>query len=134
MRNLLWLDDIRDPNEFSWLSQYCPEFEDNRDGVTWVKSYDEFTRFITDNGLPDKISFDHDLGEDVVRHSVSQGMNKKKARQQKKLAKSGYDCAKWIVEYCLDNQVQIPQYVVHSANPVGADNIRGLLNNAKKHL
>ena len=61
-------------------------------------------------------------------------MNKKKAREVKKLAKSGYDCAKWLVDYCIDNDTQIPYWNVQSANPVGKENINGLLINAKKHL
>jgi hypothetical protein len=62
------------------------------------------------------------------------GFNKKKAREVKKLAKSGYDCAKWLVDYCIDHDLQIPDLNIQSANPVGKENINGLLNNAKKHL
>ena len=43
------------------------------------------------------------------------------------------DCAKWLVDFCMDNKVELPKFYVHSANPVGADNIRGLLNNFIKH-
>lgn len=44
------------------------------------------------------------------------------------------DCAKWLVDYCIDNKERLPKIFVHSANPVGADNILGLLNNFKKHV
>lgn len=91
---------------------YAPDFAYGEGKVVWVKNYNEFIDWISDNGLPDKISFDHDLGE----------------------VKSGFDCAKWLVEYCIDNQNNIPNFVVHSANPVGAVNIRQLLLNATKHL
>lgn len=59
-------------------------------------------------GFPIYISFDHDLGGDEP---------------------SGHDIAKWIVETDLDGPV-IPSgfdFYVHSQNPVGTENIEGLL-------
>lgn len=75
-----------------------------------VKSYFEFTEFILQNRLPDFISFDHDLGEE----------------------KTGYDCAKWLVNFCMDNNLQLPEFSVHSQNPVGKENIQLLLENFNK--
>lgn len=43
--------------------------------------------------------------------------------------KTGYECAKWLVEYCLDNDLDLPLCYVHSMNPVGKDNINNLLKN-----
>ncbi len=94
----LYLDDIRSPKS---------------DGWTIVRDYDEFVKFIEKNGLPDEISFDHDLGENT---------------------KTGYDCAKWLCEYCWMNGIPIPPYNVHSANPVGRDNIIGILQSFEKKL
>lgn len=91
---LLYLDDLRSAPEKFVL----------------VKNYEEFTAFILQNGLPDFISFDHDLG----------------------LEESGFDCAKWLVNYCLDYQKKLPEFVVHSQNPVGKENIESLLNHFKK--
>lgn len=90
----LYLDDIR-PIPF---------------GFVGVRSYSEFVTFIEQNGLPDFISFDHDLGEE----------------------KTGYDCAKMLVEYCLDRQITLPYFAVHSQNPVGKQNIESLLGNFRK--
>ena len=73
-----------------------------------VRSYEAAIEFVLRHGCPDVISFDHDLGE----------------------GKSGYDFAKWLVEMDLDKKIEIPQhfsYIVHSANPVGKENIIGLL-------
>lgn len=87
----LYLDDLRPiPNEF-----------------IGVRSYTEFINYINQNGLPDFISFDHDLG----------------------LEESGFDCAKWLVNYCLDKKIGLPEFTVHSQNPVGKKNIESLLNN-----
>ena len=79
-------------------------------GFLGAKSYLEFTDFISQNGVPDFISFDHDLGEE----------------------KTGYDCAKWLVGFCMDNNLQLPEFYVHSQNPVGKGNIQILLDNFNK--
>ena len=66
----------------------------------------EFKRLIELFGLPYYISFDHDLGE----------------------GGTGMECARWLV----DKGYTIPEYDVHSANPVGTENIWGLLENYKQ--
>lgn len=105
MKKLLWLDDIRNPFSADWLMMYAPDYAYGDGEVIWVKNYKDFCDWITENGLPDKIAFDHDLGEE----------------------KSGYDAAHFVVNYCLDNDIhQLPVWVIQSANPVGAENINGL--------
>lgn len=79
-------------------------------GFIGLRSYVEFVAYVTQFGLPDFISFDHDLG----------------------LEESGFDCAKWLVNYCLNNRKKLPDFTVHSQNPVGKQNIESLLNNFKK--
>jgi hypothetical protein len=54
-----------------------------------VRSYNEFVAWIETNGLPDFISFDHDLG-----------LPKKQTEEL-----NGMSCAKWLVNYCLDNEL-----------------------------
>ena len=130
MKTLLWLDDIRNPRESDWLD-FSPIGREV--DVVWVKSYDTFTKWIIENRMPDAICFDHDLGEDVAREKVSNGMSKRQARIQKRETKSGFDCTKWLIEYCMDNDFDLPEWNIQSANPVGAENIRCLLNNYQKH-
>lgn len=95
----LYLDDIRIPKTKGW---------------DIVRSYNEFVKWIEANGVPDKISFDHDLGDENT--------------------KTGYDAAKWIGKYCLDNSIPFPEYNVHSANPVGRANIESYLQSISKYL
>ena len=111
MKRLLWLDDIRNPLENNWLvfSPIDQPYE-----VIWVKKYHEFVSWITENGLPDAICFDHDLSDIHINKSTYKEM-------------TGMDCAKWLVEYCMDNNKKLPLYNIQSANPVGKDNIDGLL-------
>jgi hypothetical protein len=68
----------------------------------------------------------HDLGMNVALEARATGMSKRKSRKLKQEEKTGFDCAKWLVEYCLDNKLQLPLYNIQSANPVGKANIDGL--------
>lgn len=126
---LLWLDDCRDPMKDDWLV-FSPISKNNLSEVIWVKSYQEFVDWIKQNGLPDGICFDHDLGLPDHIERVNKGMPK---RQSRKLntEKSGFDCAKWLVNYCIENNKSLPLYNIQSANPIGKQNIISLLENFK---
>lgn len=135
-KTLLFLDDTRNPLSHepgcqNWLifSPIDLPFK-----TVWVKSYDEFTLWITKNGLPDGICFDHDLGYDIVLEKMSTGMSKTKAQKERRGTKTGMDCAKWLVEYCLDNKLPLPPYNIQSANPAGKENIDGLLKSFNKSV
>ena len=67
----------------------------------WIKTYKAFVKHIQEYGPPDFISFDHDLGG----------------------KKTGHDCAKWLV----NQGVKLKEFKVHSANPIGKENIEKLL-------
>lgn len=99
----LYLDDVRMPS----YTYSTPE--------DWhiVRTYEEFCSTIQ-NQAPTVISFDHDLGDNVP---------------------SGMDCAKWLVEYALDGHIDLTriEFLVHSDNPPGASNIRGLLSSYLSH-
>ena len=123
---LLWLDDIRDPHQDDWLV-FSPIPRQDITEVVWVKSYQEFIDWIKQSGLPDGICFDHDLGMDVAIKAREKGMSKRKSRLLKQEEKTGHDCAKWLVEYCMGHDKPLPLYNIQSANPVGASNIDGLL-------
>lgn len=82
----LFLDDLRPAPNDSW---------------DVVRSFDEFKAYIIKHGVPDIISFDHDLG----------------------LGPNGYDCVKWLIE----KNYKIKEFHAHSMNPVGRENIIKLL-------
>jgi len=82
-----------------------------------VRTYDEFVDYINSKGLPNFISFDNDLGLD----------------KNGNLAPDGYAAAKWLVYESELDLINL-EFKVHSANPVAADQIKGLLNNYIKHL
>lgn len=129
-KTLLWLDDLRNP--FLNVEGKVPE---GNYKIVWVLNYDEFTEWISRFGLPDIISFDHDLAfEHYTPEEYWSDYEKSKEYQDKQAytEKTGFDCAKWLVDYCIDNSKSLPKFYAHSANPVGADNIMGILNNYNK--
>lgn len=120
-RNVLWLDDTRDPNDSELAYGY---YDDN---IIWVRSYEDFINEIKRN-MPDIISFDYDLGEDVAINNVKNGMSKKDARRLKKQVKNGKDCAEWLVNYCKSNKINIPRINVHSQNRKGCAGIFSVID------
>lgn len=96
-----------------------------------VRSYDEFVnliykRYNDDMSFPSLISFDHDLAD---AHYEFQS---KDIPYDDLDEKTGYHCAKWLVDFCMDNDLELPNFKVHSQNTVGKENIIGLLNNFRK--
>ena len=133
MKTLLWLDDLRDPSEGEWIEKYAPDYLIEDCEIVWVKNYDTFVAWIKANGLPHKIAFDNDLGEDIAKSKVLKGMSKKQARVEKKYTPTGMDACEWVVDYCIDHDKRFPEWVVQSANPVGVKNISSLIINFIKH-
>lgn len=105
----LFLDDLRTIDMV-----YDPAMETEFD---IVRTYEEFVSYIKQNGLPQFISFDNDLGLD----------------KNGKVAADGYAAAKWLV-YKSGLDLTELKFHIHSANPVAAEQIRGLLTNYINHL
>jgi hypothetical protein len=106
----LFIDDDRDPPFLEFLIR-----QGSRDLVPdgpWVvaRSQPEAQQLIRRRGLPEMISFDHDYGSPE--------------------AGNGHDLATWLVEEALDGRLDLRglRYQVHSRNPVGQINIRGVLD------
>lgn len=124
----LFLDDLRtvnmvypNPNLNEWVV---------------VRDFYQFVNYINKYGLPDYISFDHDLGMEHTRWYFENGghENPPNPSVAEFKEKTGYDAAKWLVDYCVEKGQPLPLWHVHSHNPIGANNIRTYLKNAEKHL
>ena len=101
----LFLDDERD------AALFYPGIE-----FLIARTYDEAVQIVLENGLPEFVAFDHDLGDVDSVHE-----------------KSGYLFAKYLIDYMLDNKITTPfRFNVHSANPTGAVNIECYLKNGFK--
>jgi hypothetical protein len=78
--------------------------------------------------MPYFISFDHDLADE--HYAPEEHWNDKYdswAESQNFKEKTGYECAKWLTEYCMDNEVNMCKWFAHTANLAGRKNIDGLL-------
>ncbi len=139
IQKIIWLDDVRDPIKGPWESYIaltlgwgtCDEKQASDYDIEWVKNYDEFINSIQQQ-LPQIIFFDHDLADEHMIYymtSYEENINYEEFKE-----KTGLDCAKWLVDYCQDNSINLPTYYVHSHNPIGRKNIQSYLDNAKQHL
>ncbi len=108
----IFLDDVRHPNQVTWVQLPQKPY-------SLVRSYKEFVELITLRGLPEFVAYDHDLSDSHYGH----GLNGDAIPYDQYTEKTGYDCAKWLVSYCIEKGKKHPPYVVHSMNPVGKSNI-----------
>lgn len=127
MKTCLYLDDKRTPT--TTINGYKP----------WkvVRNYDEFVEHINNNGVPDLISFDHDLSQehldDYWRQFTEKGYQQPDYESYQE--KTGLDCARFLVDLVqADKNLRIKQCCVHSHNPVGAANIQSFINGFKRHI
>lgn len=121
MRYKLYLDDLRYP--------------DNHSDWRIARNYHDAVWMLKNYGLPYHISFDHDLADvhytldsehgplDEFMAGETRGTGPKEF--------TGYDFAKRFCEWVMENDVDLTGFTweVHSANPVGAANIRRYMEN-----
>ncbi len=137
-RNLtvLWLDDQRDPYKYLNTKSKSATFARNKQfydtllkqynvNFVWVKNLYQFINYIEKNGLPQFVSFDHDLNN----RGGGEGLS-----DEQKLNNNGVNCAKWLVNYCKQTVQSIPKFYVHSANPKHGPEITKVLTNENKRV
>lgn len=81
------------------------------DSWSIVRTAEDAIAFLA-TGRVVEISFDHDLGDD---------------------SKTGYDVAKYIEEEVFFGRMECPKWGIHSANPVGIENIKVCMNKAEEY-
>lgn len=124
----LFLDDERNPFKVTWAKGHFPG--------PWVvvRNYAQFVAEVSQRGLPAYVSFDHDLAHEHYRQSMfnpdkhysnyyTDGTFKEK---------TGHECAKWLIDYCIDHNLDFPDYQVHSLNPIGRENIISLIESFRE--
>ena len=132
MKYNLFLDDERHPIKSIDYLRKIDGFGELYLLEEWilVTNIEEFMHEIKTNGLPQLLSFDHDLGEIISDKDIGK---KRKQRKNRVLQPSGMDCAKWLTEYCMLHEMKLCSEIkVHSANPQVAENIRSLLDTFKR--
>lgn len=121
----LFLDDVRKPiHAFGYTRLNIFLNED----WTIVRNYDDFVLTIRTawekyGHFPEIVAFDHDLAAEHYGADVQSVFNEK----------TGYDCAKWLIDFCIEKELKLPRWYCHSMNPAGRDNINFLLRNFKQH-
>jgi hypothetical protein len=118
----LFLDDIREP-----------PFHLRR-VFDVVRSYEEFVEYIECFGIPEVISFDHDLDPEHTMFFYENGgfRNPPDPRYELFKKKTGYDCALWLIQYCDTHGKDMKKILIHSHNPVGQKNIYNVICNYQK--
>jgi hypothetical protein len=137
MSYYLFLDDERYPvnrkGEGDQMSAY--ELTGNKKYflLDWVivRDFGEFVKTIEEKGLPNIISFDHDLKDEHYYHyrmfTVYTGWI-----DYTILEGTGFECAKWLINYMMNNNLKCPEILIHTQNTVGAKNIHKEFENFKK--
>ena len=121
----LFIDDFRMPKDafaYMKLPQYITK--------EWivVRNFYAFITIIQNKGIPDSISFDHDLSDSHYNTELN-------IPYDQYTEKTGYHCAKWLIDYCIDNNKKLPaEILIHSTNPAGSLNIKSLFESYEKSL
>ena len=134
----LFLDDVREPSD---VGNYIHPVELRKQYrlYDWiiVRNYPEFCDKINELGIPSIISFDHDLA-DVHYHSNVSDWEKETYDDPREFEddylKTGYHCAKWLIDKLTESNLPLPICYVHSMNPAGADNIKSILRSYLKYF
>lgn len=94
----LWVDDVRE-----LPAEYA--------GWDVARSYHQAIELLSSNEY-DAISLDHDIA----------------SWDNEGIERTGYDITKWLTQRKFDGLPVPTTYYVHSANPVGADNMKHMIN------
>lgn len=120
----LFLDDVRQVTDclsymHTRIGKRNPIYAE--DGWLIARNYEEFVNILEEYGLPEFVSFDHDLA--AIHYEPSTWTESFEYFEE-----TGLDCARFLKKYCKDNSVALPEWAVHSMNPVGTENIKNCLN------
>ena len=123
----IFLDDVREP-------YMCANYMYHRIGVLnpvyledWfvVRNYDEFVDAITKHiDEIEYVSFDHDLSDEHYDPSMNDNDDLRYNNLYNEFKeKTGYECAKWMLDFYKEKGKELPFIFVHSMNPIGTQNI-----------
>lgn len=112
----LFLDDERDPKDVYWDVYDLENRLTALPKLEWVivRDFWEFKGAIRERGVPNVVTFDHDLGMPINEN--------------------GWMCAELLAHYCVGKNIQVPTSYFHTMNMIGKDNMISSLNSAKKVL
>lgn len=126
----LFLDDIRDPSQ-AVLHDYgvslCTCSGIHHSEWVVVRSHDDFVHAIENNGLPNVVSFDHDLCFEHMRHYFDVTRDIGVIEYGNLKTPTGKASAEYLVKECRRQNAPLPTFFIHSANEIGRAEIGKVL-------
>ena len=127
----LFLDDTRNPEDVTWIELPPHQW-------TIVRNYNEFVRIIQIQGVPATVSYDHDLCDEHyeeyrIAHTPGH-LTSGRIRYEILKEKTGMECARFLANLCVERKIPTPPYFVHTLNPCGRENIKSIMEGARKVL
>jgi len=122
----LFLDDFRHPYDCSFYMSR-PAIYTKLDWVI-VRSAKEFVDTITKKlkigEFPELVSFDHDLADEHYDPSMHKGVSTYNQMAVRFTEPTGKECAEWLVQVCIDNDLKLPECEYHTMNPAGKERLK----------
>lgn len=111
---ILFLDDERDP------SDVIPSRIKDHVEIVHAKDYQDFCDKLEKYDMEfDIVFFDHDIAD----------LDRENDREL-----TGKDCAFSMLQYAYDNNIEVPDFFVHSGNPAGKERIEKTLKKYSKNI
>ena len=131
----LFLDDVRVPAD-------CVSYTKNPiyETIEWVtvRSFNEFVNVIMNryenDEFPELISFDHDLAAEHYHPTMYAGIVAYNEVSNQFEESTGKECADWLVQFCIDQELALPVCLIHSMNPAGVQRIKLSLEDHAKYI
>lgn len=131
----LFLDDIRIPQNATLWGDDPPTnliVRSNIPAWKWdiVRSYDEFVKYIEENGIPDTVSFDNDLVDFADHRLTNEEVTKMFLMEdwQNFKVKTGAHCAEYLVNLVKEKKCAMPKWYIHTANSAARPIIKQILS------
>jgi hypothetical protein len=115
----LFLDDKRNPQDVFWVKLPA---------VPWVvvRSFDVFVRIVLERGVPEIVSFDHDIAPEHEEYACARYIPYDKLTE-----KTGCHAARWLYAYCSKSGKPLPTCFIHTLNGAGRANIEAVLSGSR---
>jgi hypothetical protein len=131
MKYNLFLDDIRNPEGaiiYERGMMLCDV--SGIPAADWlvVRTHEDFVKIIEHVGIPEVVSFDHDLCFEHMRYYCEVTQHQRIIDYDAFKTPTGKSSAEYLVEQCKNKNQELPICFIHSANEIGGRNIQAVLN------
>jgi hypothetical protein len=119
----LFLDDERQPKDV--IKYYDNDIYWDNDWIL-VKNYSEFVDYISNHKMPEIISFDHDLSQEHYKYASADNIPYSEFKTE-----TGYHCLLYLILFCNNKQVKLPEILIHTMSITGYNNLKNLIETYK---